>query len=108
MKFSGTTIVVCHAMTSRVLRGMYMDVPQQEIVNLPKPHDGFFKLCNGNSFTCDAVDQDNACCESSMPNFFKQMQGVYSVASKASISRLRSANVSSATLWGISSTGLFR
>ena len=47
VKFSGTTIVVCHAMTSRVLRGMYMDVPNQEIVNLPKPHDGFFKPCNG-------------------------------------------------------------
>jgi hypothetical protein len=26
---------------------MYMDLPHQEIVNLPKPHDGFFKLCNG-------------------------------------------------------------
>jgi len=47
VKFSGTTIVICHAMTSRVMRGMYMDVSQQAIVNLPKPHDGFFKLCNG-------------------------------------------------------------
>jgi len=47
VKFSGTTIVICHAMTSRVMRGMYMDVSQQEIVNLPKPHDGFFKLFYG-------------------------------------------------------------
>ena len=47
VKFSGTTIVICHAMTSRVMRGIYMDLPHQDIVNLPKPHDGFFKLCNG-------------------------------------------------------------
>ena len=47
VKFSGTTIVICHAMTSRVMRGIYMNLFHQDIVNLPKPHDGFFKLCNG-------------------------------------------------------------
>jgi len=46
VKFSGTTIVICHAMTSRVMRGIYMNLSHQDIVNLPKPHDGFFKLCN--------------------------------------------------------------
>jgi len=47
VKFSQTTLVICHAMTSRVMRGIYMALSHQDIVDLPKPHEGFFKLCSG-------------------------------------------------------------
>ena len=49
VELSQTTLVVCHAMTSRVMRGIYTALPHEEIVSLTKPHDGFFKLSHGNA-----------------------------------------------------------
>ena len=47
VELSQTALVICHAMTSRVLRGIYTGLPREEIVGLAKPHDGFFKLSQG-------------------------------------------------------------
>ena len=46
-KFSETTIVVGHGLTSRVLRGIYMGLTHQEVFSLSEPHEGFFKLSHG-------------------------------------------------------------
>ena len=47
VELSLTTIVVCHGLTSRVLRGIYLGLSHQEIFDLKEPHVGFFKLNNG-------------------------------------------------------------
>ncbi len=47
VELSPTTIVICHGLTSRVLRGIYMGLSHQEVFELKEPHDGFFKLSKG-------------------------------------------------------------
>ena len=47
VKFSPTTIVICHGLTSRVLRGIYSGFSEQEVFELAEPHVGFFKLSDG-------------------------------------------------------------
>ena len=47
VELSLTTIVVCHGLTSRVLRGIYLGLSHQEVFDLNEPHVGFFKLSNG-------------------------------------------------------------
>jgi len=42
-----TTIVVCHGLTSRVFRGIYLGLSEQEIFELSEPQDGFFELRDG-------------------------------------------------------------
>ncbi|MCG6885084.1 MAG: histidine phosphatase family protein [Silicimonas sp.] len=42
--FADTTLVFCHGLTSRVFRGIYADLSQQEIFDLDEPQDGFFEL----------------------------------------------------------------
>ena len=44
VELSSTTIVICHGLTSRVLRGIYMGLAHHEVFNLTEPHVGFFKL----------------------------------------------------------------
>lgn len=46
-EFGKTTLVICHGLTSRVLRGIYAGLTNREIFGLPEPHEGFFKLNNG-------------------------------------------------------------
>ena len=46
-EFAKTTLVICHGLTSRVLRGIYAGLTHQEIFGLPEPHEGFFKLSSG-------------------------------------------------------------
>ena len=41
------TIVICHGLTSRVLRGIYLGLSHQEVFELKEPHVGFFKLSDG-------------------------------------------------------------
>ncbi|MEK9571662.1 MAG: histidine phosphatase family protein [Flavobacteriaceae bacterium] len=47
VEFSNTTLVICHGLTSRVLRGIYLELTHQEIFDLTEPQDGFFKLSKG-------------------------------------------------------------
>ena len=47
VEFAKTTLVICHGLTSRVLRGIYMGLTHQEVFGLAEPHDGFFKLSRG-------------------------------------------------------------
>ena len=42
-----TTIVVCHGLTSRVFRGIYADIPKEQVINLPEPQDAYFELQGG-------------------------------------------------------------
>lgn len=44
--FSEKTIVVSHGLTSRVFRGIYADLSQQQVFELHEPQDGFFEMCN--------------------------------------------------------------
>ena len=41
-----TNLVVCHGLTSRVFRGIYIGLSQHQIFALKEPQDGFFELCN--------------------------------------------------------------
>ena len=44
--FAETNLVVCHGLTSRVLRGIYSDLSPQRVFELSEPQDGFFELRN--------------------------------------------------------------
>jgi broad specificity phosphatase PhoE len=44
---AGPTLVFCHGVTARVLRGLYGGLPQAEIMTLPEPQDRIFKLADG-------------------------------------------------------------
>ncbi|MEP2531183.1 histidine phosphatase family protein [Shimia sp.] len=48
-----TTIVVCHGLTSRVFRGIFLGLSEQDIFDLKEPQDGFFELSKG---TADFVN----------------------------------------------------
>lgn len=41
------TIVVCHGVVTRVLRGLYAGLPRGEALRLPVPQDRFFRLAGG-------------------------------------------------------------
>lgn len=41
------TIVVCHGVTSRVIRGLYAGLTREETLALPEPQDSLFLLSNG-------------------------------------------------------------
>lgn len=39
-----TSLVVCHGLTSRVFRGIYADLSQQQVFDMCEPQDGFYEL----------------------------------------------------------------
>ena len=47
LESSHITLVICHGLTSRVLRGIYAGLTHQEVFELKEPHDGFFELNEG-------------------------------------------------------------
>ena len=42
-----TTLIVCHGLTSRVLRGVYAGLTHTQVFALPEPHEGCFELTKG-------------------------------------------------------------
>ncbi|WP_299085636.1 histidine phosphatase family protein [uncultured Ruegeria sp.] len=46
VSLAATNLVVCHGLTSRVFRGIYADLSQQQVFQLNEPQDGFFELRN--------------------------------------------------------------
>lgn len=46
---SSPTVAISHGLTSRLLRGVYLGLSQREILELPVPQDGFYRLCDGRS-----------------------------------------------------------
>lgn len=48
-------VVVCHGVTSRVLRGHYSGLPRDETLDLDEPQDGLFRLAGGTEERFDAV-----------------------------------------------------
>ena len=47
LSLSAATLVVCHGLTSRVLRGIYADLSRTQVFELDEPQDGFFELRGG-------------------------------------------------------------
>lgn len=49
-------IVVSHGISGSLIRGIYANLPHQEMLRLPVPQDSFFELRNGGvqHITCDA------------------------------------------------------
>ena len=45
--FDQTTLIICHGLTSRVFRGLYEGLSEEEIFALPEPQDGFYALHDG-------------------------------------------------------------
>ena len=43
----GTTIAVTHGAVDRVLRGLYIGLPKQDICHLDEPQDVVFRLNDG-------------------------------------------------------------
>ncbi len=41
-----TTLIVCHGLTSRVLRGVYAGLSQRDVFEMCEPQEGFFELRN--------------------------------------------------------------
>ena len=44
---SSPTIVVSHGLTSRLIRGVYLGMSRREMLELPVPQDGFYRLSDG-------------------------------------------------------------
>ncbi|WP_377190372.1 histidine phosphatase family protein [Ruegeria meonggei] len=44
VSFAETNLVICHGLTSRVLRGIYSNLSQHQVFELNEPQDGFFAL----------------------------------------------------------------
>lgn len=42
-----TNLIVCHGLTSRVLRGIYAGLSHEQVFSLPEPHEGYFELVDG-------------------------------------------------------------
>ncbi|MGO4451707.1 histidine phosphatase family protein [Phyllobacterium sp. TAF24] len=41
------TIAISHGLTGRLIRGLYLGLPMREMLELPVPQNGFFKLHDG-------------------------------------------------------------
>lgn len=39
-----TNIVICHGVVARVMRGLYAEMPRDELMRLPEPQDKIFKM----------------------------------------------------------------
>jgi broad specificity phosphatase PhoE len=46
---SSPTVAISHGLTSRLLRGVYLGLSQREMLELPVPQNGFYRLCDGRS-----------------------------------------------------------
>jgi probable phosphoglycerate mutase len=46
---SSPTIAVSHGLTSRLVRGVYLGMSQREMLELPVPQNGFYRLSDGRS-----------------------------------------------------------
>ena len=44
---SDRLVVVCHGGTSRILRGLYANLPAEQVLDLPQPQDSLFHLSDG-------------------------------------------------------------
>ena len=44
VSYAETNLIVCHGLTSRVLRGIYSGLSQHQVFELEEPHDGYFEL----------------------------------------------------------------
>lgn len=44
---SAPAIAISHGLTGRILRGIYLDLPQRDMLELPVPQNGFYRLHNG-------------------------------------------------------------
>lgn len=49
LTLAGTTIVVCHGLTSRVFRGIYSGLSHRQVFDLDESQDGFYELRDGAS-----------------------------------------------------------
>ena len=50
---SSPTVAVSHGLTSRLLRGIYLGLSRREMLELPVPQNGFYRLCDGRSELID-------------------------------------------------------
>jgi len=46
---SSPTVAVSHGLTSRLLRGIYLGLSRREMLELPVPQNGLYRLCEGES-----------------------------------------------------------
>lgn len=46
---SSPTIAISHGLMSRLIRGMYLGMSRREMLELPVPQNGFYRLCDGHS-----------------------------------------------------------
>jgi broad specificity phosphatase PhoE len=46
---SSPTVAVSHGLTSRLLRGIYLGLSRREMLELPVPQNGFYRLCDRRS-----------------------------------------------------------
>ena len=44
---SAPAVAVTHGLTSRLVRGVYLDLPKREMLELPVPQNGFYRLSKG-------------------------------------------------------------
>ncbi|MGO7088721.1 histidine phosphatase family protein [Rhizobium leguminosarum] len=43
----GPTVAISHGLFGRLVRGVYAGLSRQEMLELPVPQDGFYRLCDG-------------------------------------------------------------
>jgi probable phosphoglycerate mutase len=43
----GPTVAISHGLFGRLVRGVYAGLSKQEMLELPVPQDGFYRLCDG-------------------------------------------------------------
>ena len=46
---SGPTIAISHGLTGRIIRGVYLGLTRREMLELPVPQDGFYRLDGGDA-----------------------------------------------------------
>ena len=47
LDISGPTIAISHGLTGRIIRGIYLGLSRREMLELPVPQDGFYRLDRG-------------------------------------------------------------
>ena len=47
VSFTETNLIVCHGLTSRVIRGILADYSQERVIELDEPQSGLFKIRKG-------------------------------------------------------------
>ena len=54
------TVAISHGLTSRLLRGVYLDLSRREMLELPVPQDGFYRLEGGRVEFVNSVQANSA------------------------------------------------